>query len=238
MPASRILITSTFQMSFPNLLKPRAFQEAPGKAPRDPRYSVDMLYEPSDLEHFKIFDEKTQAFVDVDVRRVAAAVAKEEWPDLNAKEAVAAGVLGWPVKDGDDYADKRDLKGKKGNDHFRGKKIIAAKANEEYPPRLYHAKSGKREQIVRGTTAGDQLAGQLFYGGAFAFAEITVKAVLSGENKYVTCYLNSIKFMKDGERLGGGSVMDRFDGIDGGESDIDPTGGADTGGDLDAEIPF
>ncbi len=238
MAASRILITPTFRMSYPNLLKARAFGKKSDQDSGDPRYSVEQIYDAESLTKFQIFDEKVQKFVDVDVRRVAAAIAKEEWPDLSVKDAVAAGVLGWPIKDGDQHAAKREIEGKKNSEQYLGKKIMYAKANVDYPPRLYYMKDGKREQIVRGTTAGDQLATQLFYGGAYAFAEITVKAVLSGSNKFVTCYLNSIRFVKDGDRFGGGSMMDRFDGIDGGTADIDPTGGVETGADADDDIPF
>ena len=58
----------------------------------------------------------------------------------------------------------------------------------------------------------------------------------TGDNKYVTFYVNSVVFKKDGERLGGGSHMERLLGVKGGETTYDPTEGMKSN--LDDEIPF
>lgn len=233
MSASRILITPTFRMSFPALVKPRAFSgDGRQKDSGEKSYSVEMILAPEDLGKFKMVDDQSGEFTDVDLKQVLAAVAKEEWPDVSVKESVEKGNLHWPIRDGDAYADDREGRGKKGNDHYRGHKVVRLKASEEYPPRLYYTENKERKQVVRGSDSSEQRANQMFYGGAYAFAEITVRAIEVSGKKYLTCYVNSVKFVKGGERLGGKSLMERFDGVEGGESDYDPTEG------LDDDIPF
>lgn len=228
--ASRILITPECRMSFPNLVKPRAFQQG-GKEKGEPRYSVEMIFDPNDLGKFKAPDEASGGFVDVDIRQVAADVAKEKWPDINVKESVQNRSLGWLINDGAAKADARKEKGKD-SEHYRGMKIISAKASVEYPPRLLVPTSDGRKTVMRGLDSDESLAAQYFVGGNYAIAEVNVKAVDTPQGRYVTCYLNSIKFTRQGERLGGASLMERFEGIEGGESDHDPTEG------MDDDIPF
>jgi hypothetical protein len=63
------------------------------------------------------------------------------------------------------------------------------------------------------------------------FAELSIVAG-DTPNKYVTCYINSVRFHKDGARLGGTSIMDRFEGVAGGAADHNPKS------EDDDEIPF
>ena len=228
--STHILITPEFRFSYPKLVVPKPFMQN-GKAKGDPNYGLQMIFEPEDLERFKLFDEDAGTFVDVDIRKICAQVAKDEWPDLNLKEAVAEKELSWPIVKGDKLAAKAEAK-KKESEHYKGMEVISASASQEYPPMLYVTENGKRKQIVRGLDTDEQKAKQLFdVGGNFGFAEVTVKAG-DVNGKYVKFYVNSVRFTKAGQRLGGTSMMDRFDGVMGGESDHDATEG------LDDEIPF
>lgn len=224
---SRTVLSSTFRMSFPNLLEPKQYQ---GKG--DHFFSMEMIFEPEALEKFKLWDDDSGTFTEVDIKRVLVELAKEKWPDLNVKEAVASGGLHWPIKNGDKHADKREANGKKGNDHYRGMSIINCKSSADYPPNLYYMDGKTRKQVDRVTSGGKQVATQKFYGGAYCFAELNVVAQETPQGKYLSFYVNAVRFVKDGERLGGTSMMDRFDGIQGGAADYDPTDG------LDDEIPF
>lgn len=223
---SRVLITPTFRMSFPNLARPKAYQNK-----GEPVYSLEMLFDPGDLEKFKMWDDGAGKFVDVDVKRLAAQLAKEYWPDMNVKDAVAHGGLAWPFKSGDKRIADRQAAGKKAGDHYAAKVIINAKSSQDYPPSLYYVEGKERKQIARGTDAGDKRAAQLFYGGAYAFAELTLKPT-AVQGKFLTFYVQSVRFVKDGERFGGQSMMDRFEGVHGGTADHDPTAG------MDDDIPF
>lgn len=231
---SIVLITPQFRMSYPNLAKPRAFEQN-GKAQGDPKFSTEMLIPTEDMGTFKRWNETNDSFEDVDLARVCADAAKAEWPELNLKEAVLHGGLGWPITAGDKIADEKVSGGKKEDsvEAYRGMKVIRAKSNEDMPPRLYCYEDKKKRQLVRGMDADMEKAANLFKGGSYAYAEITVKALKTPQGKFVTFYLNGVVFVKQGELLGSPSMMDRYDaGVTGGESDYDPTGG------LDDEIPF
>lgn len=234
----QVLITPQFRMSYPNLVKPRRYEEN-GKAQGDPKFSTEMLIPTEDMGTFKKWNETNESFDDVDFARICAGLAKGAWPDINLKEAVVQGGLGWPISDGNTIADKKVSGGKKEDSvaAYRGMKLTRAKSNEDMPPRLYCYEDKKKRQLVRGMDADMEKAANLFKGGSYAYAEITVKAVEMAGRKYVTSYLNGVVFVKQGELLGAPSVMDRYDaGITGGESDYDPTDGLDN--DLDDEIPF
>lgn len=221
-----ILITPPFKLSYPNLLEPRPFMKN-GKPKGDPKYSMEMIFTPEDMKNFKKWDDTTGEFKTVNFSEVCVVVAKEEFEGINVKEAVGSGDLSWPVRNGDDIVEKKGEKA----EHYAGSKVISAHCNQDYPPRLYYTDDGERKQLSRATDNGRDRIKQMFYGGAVAYAEVTVKAG-DADGNYVTVYVNSVKFVKDGERLGGKSAMDRFEGVDGGSSDIDPTA------DMDDEIPY
>ena len=86
---------------------------------------------------------------------------------------------------------------------------------------------------------GDKIIAAKFYPGAICRSEINVVANELDEARFLTHYINGVTFLKDGERLGSGSLTERFEGIHGGESAYDPTAGLNgPGTDLDSEIPF
>jgi len=217
-----ILITSEFRMSYPeSLIKPQQYK---GKGPY--RYSVEMLFEPDALTRFKRPNPDTGEFEDVDVRSICAEVAKQQWPGINVKEAVENNELRWPIIKGDKKAEKREQNNKR-SDYYKGMEIITAKTGEEFPPRLYYVEGGKVKQITRGMDSEEAKAKQMFAGGNYGYAEVNIKAMEVDEKKHVTFYVNSVRYTREGERIGGMSMMDRFEGVQGGVSDHDPTEGDD-----------
>jgi hypothetical protein len=213
---------------------PKPFEED-GKPKGDPVYSVEMLFDMDSLTKFKQWDDDKGTFIEVDVQRLAVTLLKERFgADFDAKAAHQHGGLHWPFRKGDTLAETKGAKG----DHYKGKMVIRGKAlslikDKPNAPRLYFVDSdGKRKELSRGLDSNIHRANDLFYSGAYFFAELSMVADETAQGKYVTFYVNSVRFVKDGERLGSSSLMDRFDGIQGGAAAVDPTKN------LDDEIPF
>lgn len=222
--ASRILITPVFRMSYPNLITPRKFNDK-----GEPRYTVDALFKPNDLTKFFLADDTVEnGFREVDIRQVLVEIGKEKWPNKSLKETLHKD--GWPLRVGDKKADEIEAKGKKG-DAYRGHTVITMKASAAYPPNLKVKDKGKTVNLDLTNPEEKKRAEQLFIGGYYARAEVNAKAIDTPDN-YLTFYVNNLMFVKQGEKLGSGSALDRFDGIHGGDSDFDPTAG------LDDEISF
>ena len=228
---SRILITPEFRISYPQLVTPKKFQNK-----GEPTFTLEMIFDPEALSKFQLLDEAPadpkNPFFDVDVQQMILAVIKGKWgADTYSKDEW---VRNWPVKSGDILANKRKGKGKEA---ILGKKLIKCKASAEYPPELLYLEDGVTKAINRGVDSQLVKAKALFVGGFYGFAEVTAKALDTPQGKFVTFYLNSIKLTREGERLGGESLMRRFDqsGVSGGVSGVDPTSGM---GDDDSDIPF
>ena len=119
----------------------------------------------------------------------------------------------------------------------RGKALAEIKGSPNEPS-LYDGSGGELVKLLRSTEKGKQRINELFYGGAICTAELNAVAGTTGDNKYVTFYVNSIVFERDGDRLGGGSRMEKMRGVKGGDTDYDPSKGMKGGEDLDDEIPF
>jgi hypothetical protein len=221
---SRLLITPPFRMSYPNLIKPRPYNNK-----GEPRYSLDMIFDPDMMEKFWLADDTVEkGFRQVQVKDVLVEIFKEKWPSGKMKETLHKD--GWPLKSGDKLADRQEAKGKNG-DAYKGKTIISAKASKDYPPTLKYKNGGKTVNLDMSTDADKKKAEALFAGGNYARAEVNAKAI-DTPDCYLVFYVNNVIFFKEGEKLGRGSALDRFDGIEGGESDYDPTR------DLDDEVPF
>lgn len=236
--ASVTVITDNFVISYPKLMKPEPYMED-GKPKGDPQYGFEGISTLDSLATWKQVNKENSEFEVINIEARLVALAKERWgSDFNVKEAVKHGGLSWPFKSGDKKADDKGEKA----EHYRGKKFWRAKALAEIngnpnSPDLWTAvEGGGVERIMRGTTQGDQIASQKFYGGAIVTAELNAVAGETAQGKYVTFYVNAVVFQEDGERLGSGSNIERMYGVRGGETDYDPTDGMDT--DLDDEIPF
>lgn len=228
-----LLITPPFTLGYPNVIEPRPYMEG-GKVKGDPKFSMEMIFDPGDMGSFKLPTDDG-GFQDEDIAKVYVRAAKRAFgDDFDVKAAAAHGGLKWPLLSGEKLMEKKISKGKKPESvaHYEGKKIISATCSQDYPPTLKYTEGGQRKQINRGLDADVQKAKGLFYGGAVCIAELSIKGMEVDERKYIVTYFNSLMFIRNGERLGGQSLMDRFDGIDGGQSDHDPTAG------LDDEIPY
>lgn len=225
---SRTLLTPNFRMAFPGpLIEPKPYMQN-GKPQGEPKYSVTGIFDPKDLDQFETLDAATDKLVKVDVKRVCFDLAKQKWPDLDIKTAMATT---WPIIDGDAYAAKQEAKGKSG-DAYKGKKLINMGASQEYPPTLRVVADKKLVILNRGIQQHMTMAKASFVGGYYACAEVNLQPVEVSGRQFVKFYLNNIRFVKEGPRLGGSSLMDRFGGTDGGVSDHNPTAG------MDDEIPF
>jgi hypothetical protein len=233
------VITEPFILSYPKLLKAEPYMEN-GKPKGDPVFSFEAISALDALAAWDIYskdsDDPTKGKIEVRLVKLA----KEKWgDDFDVKAAVAHGGLSWPFKSGNAKADEKGAKA----DHYRDTKFWRGKALAEIngspnEPSLYDGRNGELIKLRRSTEAGKQQINELFYGGAICTAELNAVAGTTGENKYVTFYVNSIVFERDGDRLGGGSKIERQRGVQGGESATDPSKGMDKPDDLDDEIPF
>ena len=233
------VITEPFILSYPKLLKAEPYMEN-GKPKGDPVFSFEAISALDALAAWDIYskdsDDPTKG--KIEVRLVA--LAKEKWgDDFDVKAAVAHGGLSWPFKSGNAKADEKGAKA----DHYRDTKFWRAKALAEIngspnEPSLYDGRNGELIKLRRSTEAGKQQINELFYGGAICTAELNAVAGTTGDNKYVTFYVNSIVFERDGDRLGGGSKIERARGVQGGQSSVDPSEGMKNPDELEDEIPF
>ena len=228
------VFTKPFIISYPELMAPKPFKEG-----GDPQYSFEALSEPDDLKVWEMLNRETGDVREDSVEKVAVGLAKERWgDDFDVKAAVAHGGLHWPFKSGDKKAEEKGAKG----EHYQGKKVWRAHAKNEIngrhnEPSLYEAASdGSITKLLRSTEDGKRRINDLFYGGAICTAELNVVAMETPQGKYITIYMNSVVFEKDGDRLGGGSNIERHRGVHGGETNYDPT--TNMSPDLDDEIPF
>ncbi len=235
------LITEPFILSFPQLDVPRAYQPK-GSAPMgEPRYSFEAISDKEALQAWQILDRDKGEFSAGDVQKRLVRLAREKWgAKYNVVAAVKDKDLGWPFKPGDKKADEKGAK----MEIYRGRMSWRAHANAEIngrpnPPTLYEAEEGGLVKLMRTTEAGKARIAELFYGGAICTAEVNAVAMETPQGKFITLYLNSVVFEKDGERLGGVSAMERVRGVKGGSTSYDPSAGMGPGKDeMDDEIPF
>ncbi len=235
------VITEPFILSYPKLMKAEHYIDPDTKQPKgDPVFSFEAISALDALAAWDILDKDKDDFYKGKIEVRLVALAKEKWgDDFDVKAAVAHGGLSWPFKSGNAKADEKGTKA----DHYRDTKFWRGKALAEIngspnEPSLYDGSGGELVKLMRSTEAGKQRINELFYGGAICTAELNAVAGTTGENKYVTFYVNSIVFERDGDRLGGGSHMERQRGVKGGETATDPSKGMKGGTDLDDEIPF
>ena len=231
------VVTQPFIISYPKLMKPEPYMED-GKPKGEPQFSFEAISTPDDLAAWDILDKGKDEFIKGGIEKRCVALAREKFgSDFDVVAAVKHGDLTWPFKSGDRRADEKGAKA----EVYRGKKFWRAKALAEIngninEPSLYENADDGVIKLMRSTEAGKQRIGELFYGGAICTAELNAVAGETAQGKYVTFYVNSVVFEKDGERLGGGSAIERLRGVSGGESATDPTVGMKET--LDDEIPF
>lgn len=231
---SKRVLTPRFRGSYPALVTAKPYTDAGGKK-GDPRYNIDMIFDPADIAKFRSEDGAGN-LVEVDLAKLAVQAAKERWPELAADPALLKSELmaNWPLIKGDTLAQKREAK-KKDGEAFKGKIIIRAKSYENVPPILSYKKLPSDEKatvLQRSSDVDMKKANDLFVGGNYFGAELTMKPTEVSGKKYITFYINAVRFLAEGEKFGGKGMMDRFDGVYGGTSDHNPTEG------MDDEIPF
>jgi hypothetical protein len=233
------VITEPFILSYPKLLKAEPFMEN-GKPKGDPVFSFEAISALDALSAWDILNKESDEFTKGKVEVRLVALAKEKWgDDFDVVAAVKHGGLSWPFKSGNAKADEEGAKA----DHYRDTKVWRGKALAEIngspnEPSLYDGSGGYLVKLMRSTEAGKSRINELFYGGAICTAELSAVAGTTGENKYVTFYVNSIVFERDGDRLGGGSRIERIRGVKGGESTVDPSAGMKNPDNLEDEIPY
>lgn len=205
---------------------------------KEPKFSVSMIVEPGDMVKFK--REVDEKLVDVDLTAECKALVKQKWPELELKEMFPKkpdGTNDWPLKKGDDIIAASAKKGKKSNlDFLAGKYQIGTTASVKVPPRLsyFDPKTGKWATLDRDNPEDLKVIKKLFLPGNYAMLELSIVPNEVNGKCYLTFYVNHVRFKKVGDRIGGGnSMMDRFDGIEGGEGDVDPTAGDDDFGSDD-----
>lgn len=228
--ASRIVRTPPFRMYMPNLITPRPYMEK-GKQKGDPKYSVQMMYLPEDLDKFSVRVGDTQEYEKVNLKNVLVEIAKEEWPDLDLKEAQKYGGFKWPLKNGDAECERREKNNKKG-DALKGYTLLNASTSEKFPPQLVEVVDRKYKELDRSVNADVARAKELFTAGYWAKGVLNIRASVVDDKKFLTPYINGLVFVRKDQKIGGISAEDRFGGIEGGESETDPTDG------VDDEIPF
>lgn len=242
--ASRVVLTPEGRMSFANLLSAREYKEK-GKPTGKFSYTTDLLFPEDAMDKFRVLDTATGQLAERKLAEILAELAKEQWPGIVLKDVfVGPGMKGWPIKKGDAAADAAKAKGKDA-EHYRGLRFLSVKSNvsdKVQPPILSAVQKGAKPRVFNRGVPGDmEVARSLFQGGNYALAELNIVANEVGGMKYLTPYLNSIRYTREGAKFGnrGGDLMDRFGGVQGGEADYDPTDGMGGGAAaVDDEIPF
>ena len=233
---SKRVLAPRFRGSYVKVIRPEPYTDEHGKK-GEPRYTMDMIFDPADIAKFRIEDGSGN-LVEGGVDRLAVQLAKERWPEMANPEVLKAELTkGWPIKKGDVIAAKREAK-KKDGAPFKGKLVISAKSYENVKPTLSffdktaNGGKGAYRPLNRSSDVDMAKAEDLFQGGNYFGAELTMKATEVSGTKFITFYINAVRFLGEGEKFGGKGMMDRFDGVYGGESDHNPTEG------MDTEIPF
>jgi hypothetical protein len=228
---SQIALTPVFRISYPALIEPKPYMEN-GQVKGKPEFSVEMIFTPEQLNEFQVPNHQSDQLDMVNLEQLALRISKAEWGEgFNPAEAVKHGGMKWPVAKGEDLIAKKDPEKRDRYDHYEGMRIVRAKCppeirGEPNEPRLtYNDETGRKVVVNRQLDAHKSAAAAKFYAGAYAYAEVNLKPYDVDGRKYVTIYLNKIHFMRDGARIGAVSLMDRYDGIHGGQTDYDPTQG-------------
>lgn len=233
---SILMLTPTGRMSYPNLVEPRAYKEK-SVAKGDPFYTCEFIFDPEDIKKFRMLDESEKSLVEVDAKQQALKLALEAWSgdfkDVDeVKQAIKFKGIAWPFHKGEKIAEAR---GGKDEEALAGKTVIRTKSSAKFRPTLrYVDKEGKMRDLQPGITEHDRLIADYFVGGYYAKAEVNLKAGKTAQGPYLTFYLNSVCFIKPGERFGRGSALMDLAGVEGGEADYDPTEGMES--EIDTEV--
>ena len=226
---SRTIVVPAFRLYWPRLIEAEAYKGGTGAK----KFSMGMIFEPDALKKVFVLDDSKDGMSQTDLNQLLAQIAKAEWPGIDLKADLGRN---WPVIPGETEAAKLEAK-KKNGEYLKGKKLVRASGSEKFPPDLciYNGEGKNRVKVKLSRKIEDERdqAEALFVGGNYARAALKIVPQEVNGNKFLSIYINEVIFSKVGERIGGMSAIDKFDGIHGGQSDYDPTAGMD-----DGEIPF
>lgn len=224
-----------FRLSFPNLVIARKFKEN-GVEKGDPKFDTSMIFGKDSMTKFRKLDpSNADKLVTCDIREEAKALIKAKWPEMQFTDPALETFFpraGWPFKSGDTIAKEMEAKKKDGSAYV-GAVVINANSAEGYAPTLKTTVGKTIVQLSRQKDEDMAKAKTLFVGGHYAIAELNMKPGIFAKKPYIKFYLTMVRFTREGERFGGKGLSDRFDGIEGGESQVDPTQGM-----ADSEIPY
>lgn len=234
------LITPMFRMGYTaQLITPKAYIPPGQTKPQGaPKHQLPMIFTEEAMGKFRQPAEDG-SLEEVNVRDVCKSLVKIKWPGVDPKTLFTnqKGVVmaNWPIKTGDKLIEANAKKDKPRKlDHLAGCYQITASSNEDKPPKLSYIEAGKRVYLSRDNPADMKVINRLFLSGYYAIAELSLLAQETPMGNFVTFYLNHVQFRKEGERIGGGGLMERFEGVLGGEADLDPTLGSGDDDDFDA----
>lgn len=189
-----------------NVFDPKPFKKN-GKEVGEPKFSITLMIPPdySDLPGLK--------------GKIAEA-ARSKWSTRALSE------LKFPLGSGDKAAEKAKARGKN-RDFMKGLLVLTARS--KYPPTLSVLEGGK---II--TLESDALKAKYkskFYSGCFVAASVNfVPYDADDGDDGVTAYIQSLLWVKDGERIGGRDQDEVFKSYMGTTTAEDPLG--------DDDIPF
>lgn len=190
-----------------SIFEPKTFQKN-GKSVGDPKFSLLLLIPKESGEINGLKSKMAEA-------------AKAKWPTRAMSE------LKFPISTGEKVAEKAKVKGKN-RDFALGHLVLSTRS--KFPPTISVLENGK---II--TLDSDALKAKYkgkFYSGSFVAVSVNFVAYEGdmGEDG-ITAYIQSVLWVKDGERIGGGRDQSEvFKQYMGSTTDEDPLN--------DDEIPF
>lgn len=189
---------------FCSVVTPRQFKNEQGKEVGDAKFDITLSIPGADL---KPLVEK------------AASVAKEKFPGRDLKD------LKWPWMTSEKFADYAAKRAAKKGKSPAECETARAEALKLVPAGSFALKASSKfevalgvlegQKIIDATAANRAVIGKKFYNGCYVipgvnFVAYTGKKVDDPDG--VTAYLDSVLWVKDGERIGGGSpsASERF----------------------------
>lgn len=224
---TRIVKIPPFILSYPKVEKPVSFKDQKGIIGK-PQYGLEMIVALANMSKFWVKAADNSWLQEQDFKQVCMDLAKEAWPgqklgDLFPRNAKTGQLKGWGIQDGDVKKTKMEEL-KKTAPHYEGTKLLHASSNADYPPNLLWIVGTAPVQLDRENPADLANIKKIFVSGSICRAECNVKAIETPQGQFIKLYIGDVLFLKKGPSLGqGGSAADRWAGVLGGESDIDPT---------------
>jgi hypothetical protein len=213
------------RLLFPTLFEAKPFLRN-GKPQGEPVFSASFVIEPAAVLEF---EDGRKLTLD-DVKKLVATVARAKWPGRDLKE------LALPFKSGESEANAALARANKAGKNWGEDRVAFYRRN------IVLKTSSKFKPFVVGVDGKDVIEASVAYNGVFCTAEINFVAydrINPDAKDGVKAYLNGIRVLGGGERIGGRDGASAFAGIKGGKSDFDPTGGDNTIlNNVDDETPF